>query len=284
MQTDRPRWRSRAWNAALVLLGALLVALAVTGFDDAASLRAILVVTLAVALAVVAWAVATTRAHRRRYEEELTAWAGERAAQVERLAIARDLHDLASHGLGLITVRAAAARAVAGPVADGERSAALADIEVASREAMVELRRMLTVLRSPGQAPLAPAETLLDLPGIVENANRAGLRVTLEMGELGEVTPGVQVAVCAVVREALNNTLRHSGPSRVSVGVTRRGRDVVVSIQDAGGGSGWQPHPGAGHGLDGLRERISALDGVLEAGPAEDGWRVLARIPDQGGR
>lgn len=282
MQTDRPRWRSRAWNAAFVLLAILALVLATTGFGDASSVRAALVSALAITVAVVAWAVLSTRAQRRHYDEELTAWAAERAAQAERLSIARDLHDLASHGLGLITVRAAAARTVAGPDGEAERASAIVDIENASRQTATELRRMLTVLRAPGQAPLRPADTLLDLPAIVGAANEAGLTTTLGVAELGEVAPGVQLTVCAVVREALNNTIRHAGPTRASVEVRREGETIVVHVQDAGPRAGWRSQPGAEHGLDGLRERIAVLDGTLHAAPAGDGWSLVAHLPDPG--
>jgi signal transduction histidine kinase len=229
---------------------------------------------------VIGWAFDRTRRQRRRYEEELAAWSAERARQAERLRIASDLHDLVSHGLGLITVRAAVARGLVHPDGERERADALTDIERVSRETTTELRRMLAVLRDPGTAPLRPSETLADLPAIVQEADAAGLAATLHVEELGDVSPGVQLTVCAVVREALHNTIRHAGPTRARVNV-RRDRDVIlVDVKDAGPRASWQSQPGVGHGLDGLRERVTALGGTLHAEPDEDGFRVAARVPD----
>lgn len=267
-----------------MLLALLALALSTVGFGGAAPLRVALALTVVTTVVVVAWAVMRTRAQHDRYEEELAAWAAERAAQAERLRIARDLHDLASHGLGLITLRAAAARSVTGADGGAERARALADIENASRQTTTELRRMLTVLRTPDQAPLRPADALTDLPAIVHAANDAGLTATLDVAELGEVSPGVQLTVCAVVREALNNTIRHAGPTHADVEVRRERDTINVQVRDAGPRPGWRAHPGAGHGLDGLRERITVLDGTLHAAPAGDGWGLTARIPDRGQR
>ena len=280
MDTGRPRWRSRVWLGTLLALLVLAVVISGIGIDSPATATVVLTITIIVAASVVVWTQFRIRAQRRRYEDELAAWASERATLAERRRIAADLHDLVSHGLGLITVRAAAARSLTGPGGDEERADALADIELASRETTTELRRMLTVLRDPGSVPLRPADTLDDLPAIVQAARAAGLTVELDVADLGGVSPGVQLTVCAVVREALNNTLRHAGPAQARVGVRRDGEVVVIEIQDAGPRAGWQPRPGAGHGLHGLRERIGALGGSLQAETGEHGFRVLARIPD----
>lgn len=281
METGRPMWRSRAWLAASILLLVLALVTSTIGVGSPAVAAGTLAVGATVALSVIGWTRLRIRAQRRRFEEELAAWATERATQAERLRIAADLHDLVSHGLGLITVRAAAARSVTGPCAEGERADALADIEHASRETTTELRRMLAVLRDPGAAPLRPADTLAELPAIVQAAGAAGLTTVLGVDDLGGVSPGVQLTVCAVVREALNNTLRHAGPTHARVGVRRDGDVIVVDVLDAGTHGSWQPQSGAGHGLDGMRERLSALGGTLDAEPDEHGFRVLARIPDR---
>lgn len=238
-------------------------------------------VGLAVTSAV--WAILRSRRDRAVYEERLTAWAASEAVLAERLRIAHDLHDIVSHGLGLITVRAAATRHLS---KSDEVAAALSDIEEASRAATAELRRMLAVLRSPtAAASRAPSDTLDDLPGIVDSAARAGLRTSLTVSpDVGPVTPGVQVAVCRTVREALSNAARHAGPTDVRVQVYRADRHVVVTVTDAGQSvAGWRPSPGAGHGLTALRERVGSLGGVLLAKPVEAGFLVTARIPDEAG-
>jgi signal transduction histidine kinase len=198
----------------------------------------------------------------------------------ERLRIARDLHDIVSHGLGLITVRAASTRHLPKPA---EVAAALTDIEDAGRHATAELRRMLAVLREPSAAGRrAPVDSLEDLPGIVRGASVAGLRARLTAEPLGPVSQGVQVAVCKTVREALSNAARHAGPTEVRVGLHRDGADVVVTVADTGpSADGWQASPGAGHGLAGLRERVGSLGGTLSAEHVGGGFRVTARIPDE---
>ena len=273
--------RSRVWLVATVLLTVLVLMLLTTGTGNAAAAAAVVGVVAVGALAVLTWALLVTRRQRRAYENELTAWAAERAAHAERLRIARELHDLASHGLGLITVRAAAARTVTGPAGDAERAAALADIERAGRQATTELRRMLAVLRGPGdESPLRPAETLADLPRVVEAAGAGGVTATLEVDELGEVSGGTQLAVCAIVREALANTARHAGPGEARVTVRREGDTIVVTVTDDGPGAGWVPHPGAGAGLAGLREQVMALGGTLHAGRVGRGYQLTARLPE----
>ncbi|MFF1817524.1 sensor histidine kinase [Kribbella sp. NPDC058245] len=280
---DRPVLRSRAWPIAFALLVFLLLVLAAVGASPPAAALAVTLAIVICAAAVVVWALLRTRRQRRRYEDELTAWAAERATHAERLRIARDLHDLASHGLGLVTVRAASTRGLTGPAGDAERIAALTDIERAGRQATTELRRMLAVLRSPGDGTsLQPAESLTDLPRIIELARTSGVQADLAVDDLGEVSGGVQLSVCAIVREALANTARHAGPTRTQVAVRREGGAVVVTVTDDGPGAGWVPHPGAGTGLAGLRERVGALGGSLQAGARSgSGFELVARLPDR---
>lgn len=262
----------------------LLVLLTVGGEGPASVLVPSLLAVAAVGVAV--WAVHRARVDRAAYETRLTDWAAAGAVQAERMRVAGDLHDIVSHGLGLITVRAAAARhvtATGGAGALAEARQALADIERAGRDATAELRRLLFVLRSASDAaaPRMPVDNLERLPEIVRGATLAGLCTTLTVDDVGDVSQGVQVAVCRVVREALSNAARHAGPTKVHVHVRRDGAAAVVSITDTGPSGVWHPAPGAGHGLIGLRERVAALGGVLLAEPVENGFRVLARIPDR---
>ncbi|MBP2414694.1 signal transduction histidine kinase [Arthrobacter stackebrandtii] len=282
MENDRPLWRSRTGLVAAEILLALAIFILTVGIDSPAAAAAVLGIAAAAALVVVIGTQLRIRTERTVHEDAVAAWAGERATQAERLRIAAELHDLVSHGLGLITVRAAAARSVQGPAGETERGQALADIEEAGRETTTELRRMLQLLREPGAAPLRPAESLADLPSIIRSAEDGGLRATLAVGDLGHTAPGVQLTVCAVVREALNNSLRHAGPARAEVELRREGGMVVVVVQDGGPQDGWQPQPGAGHGLDNLRERLALLGGTLHTSSTGQGFTLTARIPDQG--
>ncbi|GAB2595675.1 sensor histidine kinase [Kribbella endophytica] len=346
MEAGRPTRTSGIGLAAGTVAVLLVSLLFVAGAPDPATLIAPVVIT-SIAIAVSVWAVIRSRRQRREYEERLTAWAGEQAVQAERLRIARDLHDLVSHGLGLITIRAAVARRAgantpaaqhaastataaalnpaptntatgqnsassnitAGPhptfantptgqdaassdVTAGQHptpadlaaalNAALTDIEQVSRGTTTELRRMLNVLRSADgePAPLRPAETLDDLPAIVEEARAAGLQVALDLPELDEVSPGAQLTICAVAREALNNTLRHCGPTQAHLAVRREDGVLLTSYRDEGPVTNWTAHHGVGHGLTGLHERVTALGGTLKTGPNQDGFQLIARLPD----
>ncbi|WP_203843774.1 sensor histidine kinase [Winogradskya humida] len=267
-------------GAATMVLAGFTCAVGGSGPFAVAMLASVAVLTTAMAV----WAVWQVRRNRLNYEARLTAWAATEATLAERLRIAHDLHDIVSHGLGLITVRAAATRHLArgGPGDDGEMRAALADIEDAARQSTAELRRMLAVLRTPDDmGPLLPLETLDRVPDMVAGAEVAGLRTQLEMETAGTVSPGVQVAVCKTVREALSNAARHAGPTDVDIRIAHDAGAVLVTIQDHGPGDAWKPAPGAGHGLTALRERIIGLGGSFTAGPAGHGFRLVARIPDE---
>jgi two-component system sensor histidine kinase DesK len=275
---ERPALRSRAVPVVLVVVAVLIMAMCTVGAEGPAA-RVVPVLIGGGAITAAVWAVRRWRVDRVAYERRLTAWAATEAVLAERLRIARDLHDLVSHGLGLITVRVAATRYEPEPA---QMRAALDDIEAASRETTAELRRMLTVLRDPAApGPRAPLEGLDALPEIVRAAGATGLRVDLTAGDLDGISPGVQVAVCRTVREGLANTARHAGPADVAVRVRRDGPHVVVSVSDSGPVAGWRATPGAGHGLAGLRERVVSLGGTLTTEHVDGGFHLVARIPDE---
>jgi two-component system sensor histidine kinase DesK len=277
---QRPARRSRVWPVTVAALVVLVAALLLVGARGVlAAVMPSIIAAAAVVLA--AWAIRRSHTDRVAYEARLTSWAASEAVLAERLRLAGDLHDIVSHGLGLITVRAAAARLSGDP---GEAREALADIETAGRDATAELRRMLNVLRTAGDAgPRLPTDDLGQLPAIVSGAAAAGVRARLTLDTVDPVSQGVQLAVCRTVREALHNVARHVGPSDVRVHVYRDGDTVVTTVHDTGPDGPWPGTPGAGHGLTGLRERVAGLGGTLHAGPVEHGFRVVARIPDRAG-
>lgn len=275
----RPSRDSRVWLLAVAILVVLWLAFLSLG-DGAFYTTFAAAVIVTAAIAVTAWALLRARADRRRYEERLTEWAAERAVQADRLRFARDLHDLASHGLGLMTVRAATAN-LTDDQDDAERRQALTDIEHTGRETTTELRRMLALLRTgDAPAPLRPTDSLSDLPDIIDQARHAGLSVEVEQDDLGEVSPGVQLTICAIVREVLANTLQHAGPTSVRLSIARARDAISVDARDAGPVRGWRPHPGTGNGLRGLRERLAVHHGTLTTGPTDTGFRLLAEIPE----
>ncbi len=233
--SPRPTWRSRTWIAAGVMIALLVALLSFLGLDGPQSVAVVVTAAGVLVVGVLVWATVRSQRQRREYERSLTEWAADRAAQQERLRIARELHDLASHGLGLITMRAAAVAPLEGTAGDAERRSALVDIEQAGRSAMSELRRMLTVLREPGdEVPLHPPARLSDVPGIATAAEAFGVRVSLWMEDLGEAPLAVQATACATIREALANVGRHAGPVPASVAVERDGAPSVSSSPTRG--------------------------------------------------
>jgi signal transduction histidine kinase len=232
--------------------------------------------------------------HGRREAAALSARAAalEHEAQVasadERSRMARDLHDIVSHNLSVVVVQAAGARAQADRHEVGP--ATLEKIERSAREALVEMRRLLGVLREDdGKAPeLEPQPGLGQLSTLVERVRGAGLAVNLEIdGDCDGVPPAIDVSAYRIVQEALTNTIKHAGrDAHVNVAVRRDAATLTIEVRDDGG-----PHavPAAsdagGHGLVGMRERALLLGGELHAGalPA-GGFAVVARLPLAAGR
>lgn len=287
--SERPTWeRSRAWIAVACLTPLPLCAALILDSSSTGLLLAAIISGLILVIAALVWAVQRARRQRHNFEERLASWAAEQAIAQERLRIARDLHDLSSHGLGIITVRAASTGYLDGPDADAERQRAMLDIERIGRSTTTELRRMLTLLRTPGDdpAPLHPADTLAALPSIIQGAERGGLIIQQSIENLGDehddyggIAQSVQLAVCAVVREALTNVLRHAGPTTVRLTISRTDNAVNVTVDDDGKHPGWRAEPGSGHGLTGLRERVRTHGGTLATSPTRQGFRLHASIP-----
>jgi two-component system, NarL family, sensor histidine kinase DesK len=220
------------------------------------------------------------RTDRLAYEAELVRRGKIEAVAAERLGLARDLHDIVSHGLGFITTRAAVSRHLA-KADTSDALQALSDIEAASRQATSELRRMLTVLRGDTRAPLGPLPGLGAITGLVTKAERNGLRVRYEHDTDLRMSGGAEVTVFRIVQEALTNIARHVGPTDVHIACDRHGDLIAVSIEDSGSTVATVPQPGTGHGLQGLRERVEALEGTFTADQtAGGGFRIVAQIPD----
>lgn len=224
---------------------------------------------------------------QRRYEAELARAAARDAVLSDRLTIAGDLHDIVSHGLGAITLRARAGARVAADRPE-EASAALADIAALSASATADLRGLLSVLHapddpaSPAPAPTTPIAGLGDVPALLERARSEGVTVTASGLETRAASGGAELAAYHVVREALANVARHAGPTSAAVTITRDAGSLQVTVDDDGPATGWSADPGAGHGLALLAARVSAAGGTLAHGSHGGGYRVRATIPDLG--
>ncbi|MFG2562877.1 sensor histidine kinase [Streptomyces sp. NPDC048496] len=238
-------------------------------------------------LGVAAWVVAIVAAAefvRVRREQ----WAAQRAqreaaekrrADEERLRMARELHDVLAHSISVINVQAGVGLALLDSDPEQARSA-LTTIKAASKEALGEVRQVLDTLRTPGDAPRAPAPGLDRLPELVDQAASAGLSVTVETeGVRGAVPPGTDLAAFRIVQEALTNVVRHSGSRTARVRIGHGTGRVWLRIDDDGPVTGSEAG-GSGNGLAGMRERAAALGGTIEAGPrADGGFRVWAELP-----
>ncbi|WBB67262.1 histidine kinase [Micromonospora sp. WMMD812] len=235
---------------------------------------------------VTAWTVGNSVRARRGYAEALRAHAAAEAVTAERLRIARELHDMVAHSIGVIAIQAGVgARVIDSQPA--EARSALATIEATSRETLAGLRRTLGALRRPQaeSASLDPTPGLADLDRLVAAAADAGLTVTVRRrGESGPLPSEVDLAAYRIVQEALTNVIRHAGVPGCRITVEQRPDELTVEVVDDGRGG---PVGGEGHGIVGMRERVALLDGRFHAGPRPDGgFRVAARLPlaEEGGR
>jgi signal transduction histidine kinase len=205
----------------------------------------------------------------------------ELAAAEERARIARELHDVVAHGLSLMVVQAEAAEEM---LAHSPEAAAapLHRVQDTGRQSLAEMRRLLGVLRSAGDAgpSTAPQPSLRRLPELVREAADVGLRVDVDVeGARRELPLGIELAAYRIVQEALTNTRRHGGARLAHVRLGYSPEALRVEVTDDGT-DGHHPHP-AGHGLIGMRERAVLYGGTFEAGPRVNGagFRVVAVLP-----
>jgi signal transduction histidine kinase len=208
-----------------------------------------------------------------------------RAVAEERLRLARELHDVVAHAISVIAVQSGVGAHVAATQPE-EAAKALAAIEATSRAALIELRRLLGVLRQEGepQGDLAPVPGLADLDGLLAEVAKAGLGVRLRVeGTPAPLPAGVDLSAYRIVQEALTNVVKHAGPARAQVTIGYRDQAVTVEVTDDGRGAVTLASDGrarVGHGLIGMRERVAVFGGDLETGPRPGGgFRVAARLP-----
>ncbi|MFJ5831898.1 sensor histidine kinase [Streptomyces sp. NPDC093089] len=221
------------------------------------------------------------RVRREQWEQHRAerAAAERRRAGEERLRIARELHDVLAHSISVINVQAGVGLALLDSDPEQARTA-LTTIKAASKEALGEVRQVLDTLRTPGDAPRAPAPGLGRLPEIVEQAAAAGLAVSVTTSGTGtDLPPGADLAAFRIVQEALTNVVRHSGSRTARVEIARGPRRLDLRVDDDGPATGTEAG-GSGNGLAGMRERAAALGGTIEAGARPDGgYRVHAVLP-----
>ena len=203
--------------------------------------------------------------------------AADRVVVAERARIAREMHDIVAHHLSVVVLQAAGARAMGDPGLE-----TLEKIEYSARQALVEMRRLLGVLRGPDDAvELAPQPGIAALSSLVASVQQAGLPVSLAMdGELTQLPGAVDVSTYRIVQESLTNTLKHAGPAHARVSVRRSSDAVTIEVRDDGSGPTDPASEAGGHGLIGMRERVAVLGGELHTGPEPNGgFAVRATLP-----
>jgi signal transduction histidine kinase len=216
-----------------------------------------------------------------RWRERLRESDGRARAAEERLRVSHEVHDIVAHTLAVVGVQLN----VAADTLEEEPAAAAAALRLAKdvrNRAMADLASLVAVLRgNPGGT--APAPDLTSLGTLIADVRAAGLDVTLdERGDPSDVLAVPAITVYRIVQECLANTLKHAGATRAEVTIGYRPRAVTVEIIDNGRGSPGGAGVTGGHGLAGMRERVSVLGGTFTAGPIPGGFAVRADIPVAG--
>lgn len=196
----------------------------------------------------------------------------------ERARLSREIHDIVSHAVSSMVVQAGAGEQAADDDPEFTKKT-LAAIRRTGSEALDEMRRLVALLRTTDEAPLAPQPRLAGLDSLLEESNQAGIatRLTVE-GEVRGLPAGLDVAVYRIVQEALTNVRKHAGARRCDVSLAYGPQSLTVRVLDDGQAS---RVPGAGgHGLIGMRERVHLFGGELSTGPVDaGGYLVEARLP-----
>jgi signal transduction histidine kinase len=271
--------RGRRISAAgLVMVGACLLIPGPAGVDLAQFRGS------GAAIAIIAWLIGDSIRQAQLRRAQAAAQAAARTAMAERLRIARELHDIVAHSIGIIAIQAGAGRRVFDAQPAQARDA-LAAIEATSRETLSGLRRMVTGLRladpdpGPEQVSMGPAPGLADVGRLADVTLDAGVRVDVDWRGSREPLPAdIDLSAFRIIQEAVTNVVRHAGTDRCTVRIDQQ--DGRLSIEVTDGGRGGRGAAGSGYGITGMRERAALLGGDFSAGPRPGGgFRVAARLP-----
>jgi signal transduction histidine kinase len=216
------------------------------------------------------------RAEMAERERELAA---REAVVEERARIARELHDVIAHNVSMMVVQAGAERRVLDS-GNGSTREVLQTIEQIGRAALTEMRRLVGMLRSDGEDPLAPQPGLDAVATLVGQVREAGLPVELTVeGERRDLPAGIELSAYRIVQEALTNALKHAGDAHAEVSIRYGADSLELEILDDGR-SGANGRPGGGHGLVGMRERVALYGGRFDASRRPGGgFAVRAKLP-----
>jgi signal transduction histidine kinase len=278
--------RRAAWVTTFVGLAVYFTLAAVVGRVEPINPATVAAHTSSLLLVLAVAELAMAGRQRRLVADRTRAEEDRRRAGEERMRIARELHDVLAHNISLINVQAGVALHLMDEQPGQSRSALVA-IKQASNDALGELRSVLDVLRQGDEAPpRSPASGLAHLDSLVSGAGATGLEVRTRVeGTPRPLSAGTDLAAYRIIQEALTNVTRHAGPATASVLVRYTKDGLTVQVDDDGRGPS-SPNGTGGNGILGMRERVAALGGDLDAGPRPGGgFRVLAHLPldDQGG-
>ena len=287
-------------SLALLVVQALILSVSGRGSGPATGVALILIIV---------WMIGISVQQRRSYAARVREQVATTAVTEERLRIARELHDVVAHSMTVAAVQAGFGEYVFDHEPAQAREA-LGAIQHVTREALADMQRLLGVLRQEGtgqpdagqvpdgqpaggreparQLQLAPAPGLADLERLVSTTAGAGVRVNVtRLGEHRDIPAGIDQSAFRIVQEALTNVVKHSGASSCLVSVDYERAGLSVEITDPGGAApgrggieaSGEPN-GTGHGILGMRERVSLHDGEFSAEPLPGrGFRVAARFP-----
>ena len=202
------------------------------------------------------------------------------AVTAERTRIARELHDIIAHSVSVMVVQAGAAEQLVDEEPAVARRA-LQTIRTTGTTALAEMRRVVEVLRDGEDGMLAPQPGVDALPALVEDARSTGLETTLRVeGRPRPLSPGLDLTAYRIVQESLTNARRHADASGVTVILRYGDAEVELEVSDDGVGAGAATTSNGGHGLAGMRERVTLYGGELMTGSSTGGgFRVRARLP-----
>jgi signal transduction histidine kinase len=241
-------------------------------------------------MVVVAWVIGNAQRSARAHAARTRAHVAEQAMTAERLRIARELHDMVAHSIGVVAFQAGAAKRVIDTRPESARQA-LGVIEATSRETLAGLRRLLGALHAAGpDSEERPPAGLGDIGTLVENVRTVGVRVEVEWrGERRLLPPEIDLSAFRIIQESVTNVVKHAGTHICRVSLVFHPADLLVAIVDSGSGNGSgngskgedrSAGESAGYGIAGMRERVRLLHGDFDAGPRPGGgFRVTARLP-----
>jgi signal transduction histidine kinase len=236
-----------------------------------------------VLVTIIAWLIGNSIRQAQARAELVHAQAAAQTVMAERLRIARELHDIVAHSIGIIAIQAGAGHRVF-DASPAEARDALAAIEATSRETLSGLRRMVTGLRrtqpesAPTHAPLDPAPGLADIERLAAKTLDAGVTVDVHWRGIREPLPAdIGLSAFRIIQEAVTNVVRHAGTDHCHVSIHQQDGQLSIEVTDSGRGG---TADGTGYGIVGMRERAALLGGDFSAGPRPGGgFRVAARLP-----